>query len=268
MGIYLTIAMMIYGRTDDRLFHVLVEPEEAEHCHDFFHPYSRPRTLNYTDSSGSLKEFSTGSARIDLAEIPFVKLRILETPNIFGQYQNYSEIVSAVQDRLDFFRRAASAAIHIRPLREISNRIPIEVAGKTCYLEAGPGFIYALVAEHRVTHGTGLSPVMVTAADLRRVYRMLSGDRFIEGLEGTDLNFLFEWIDELGKERASLVEGFKKNFQVNVSRANRALRKANFPEEFRITNLNRALRGKSSEGAAYTIEVASDSIRLPHYALK
>jgi CRISPR-associated protein (TIGR02584 family) len=48
MSIYLTIAMMIYGRTDDRLFHVLVEPEEAEYCHDFFYPYGEPRTLSYT----------------------------------------------------------------------------------------------------------------------------------------------------------------------------------------------------------------------------
>jgi hypothetical protein len=130
-------------------------------------------------------------------------------------------------------------------------------------METGPGFIYALVAEHRVTHGTGLSPVMVTVADLRRVYRMLTGERYTDGLQGTDLNFLFEWIDELGKGRASLVEGFKKNIQVNVSRANRALRKANFPKEFRITNLKRALRGKASEGAAYTIEVASEAIHLP-----
>ncbi len=263
MSIYLTIAMMIYGRTDDRLFHVLVEPEEAEHCREFFYPYREPRTLAYTDNSGNRRRFFTKNVRIDLAEIPFVKLRILETPNIFGQYQNYSEIVSAVQDRLDFFRRAASADVHIRRLQEVGNRIPIEVAGRTCYMEAGPGLIYALVAWHRITKGTGLSPLTVTSDNLRSVYQMLTGERYTDGLQGTDLNFLFEWIDELGKGRASLVEGFKKNFQVNVSRANRALRKANFPKEFRITNLKRALRGKASEGAAYTIEVASEAIHLP-----
>ena len=74
---------------------------------------------------------------------------------------------------------------------------------------------------------------------------------------------MFEWIDELALGRPSLVQGFKQNFQVNVSRANRALRKAEFPVEFRITNLKRALRGKASEGAAYTIEVAGEAIHLP-----
>jgi CRISPR-associated protein (TIGR02584 family) len=263
MSIYLTIAMMIYGRTDDRLFHVLVEPEEAEHCREFFYPYRKPRTFTYIDNSGKRKKFFTKNARIDLGEIPFVKLRILETPNIFGQYQNYSEIVSAVQDRLDFFSRAASAAVHIRRLQAVGNRIPIEVAGKTCYMETGPGLIYAMVAWHRITKGTGLSPLTITSEDLKSVYRMLSGQRYTDGLQGTDLNFLFEWIDELSRGRASLVEGFKKNFQVNVSRANRALREANFPKEFRITNLKRALRGKASEGAAYTIEVAIEAIHLP-----
>ena len=57
-------------------------------------------------------------------------------------------------------------------------------------------------------------------------------------------------------------KGFKQNFQVNVLRTNRALRKAEFPMEFRITNLKRALRGKASEGAAYTIEVAGEAIHL------
>ena len=219
--------------------------------------------LTYTDVSGKRKRLATRNVRIDLGEIPFVRLRILETPNVFGQYQNYSEIVRAVQDRLDFFRRAASAHVHIHPLQAAGNRVPIEVAGKICYMETGPGLIYTLVARHRVTKGTGLSPSMVTSDDLKAVYYLLTGESYTDGLQGTDLNFLFEWIDELALGRPSLVKGFKQNFQVNVSRANRALRKAEFRMEFRITNLKLALRGKASEGAAYTIEVVGEAIHLP-----
>lgn len=193
----------------------------------------------------------------------FVKLQVLETANIFGQYKNYSEIVSAVQDRLDFYGRAAAADVYVRQLQSGSNRVPIEVAGKTCHLETGPGLIYALVARHRIAKGTGLSPAMVTSDDLKTIYRMLTGERYTDDLRDTDLNFLFEWIDELGRGRASLIEGFKRNFQVNVSRANSALRKADFPREFLIINLNRKLRGRASEGAAYTIELAGKSIHLP-----
>jgi hypothetical protein len=130
-------------------------------------------------------------------------------------------------------------------------------------METGPGLIYVLVARHRITKGSGLSPSMVTSDDLKMVYRLLTGESFTAGLQGTDLNFLFEWIDELGRGRASLVEGFKHNFQVNVSRANRALRRAGFPKDFCIINLNRKLRGRASEGAAYTIEVPSTTIHLP-----
>ena len=73
MSIYLTIAMMLYGRSEDRLFHVLIDPEEFEYCKEFFHPFKKPRKLNFTDRSGKRMRLSTANVRIELGEIPFVK---------------------------------------------------------------------------------------------------------------------------------------------------------------------------------------------------
>lgn len=140
MSIYLTIAMMLYGRKDDRLFHVLVNPEEFERCRDFFHPYRKPRELPLRDRDGTkIKTISTANVSIDLAEVPFVKLRLLDTSQLFGAYQKYSEIVSSVQERLEFLARAASSTVRIHPAQFNRARIPIEVGGRLCYLPTAQG---------------------------------------------------------------------------------------------------------------------------------
>jgi hypothetical protein len=58
MSLYLALAFQLYGRVDDRLYHVLV-PEEVERDPSFFFPTpERP-------------------VRIDLAELPYIRLRDL-----------------------------------------------------------------------------------------------------------------------------------------------------------------------------------------------
>src|SRR5260370_32766618 len=147
MSIYLTIAMMLYGRKDDRLFHVLVNPEEFELCKDFFHPYRSPRELPVRDREGTqVKTISTGNVRLDLAEVPFVKLRVLDTSQLFGANQKYSEIVASVQEKLEFLAKAASSNVRIHPAQFNRARIPIEVGERLCYLPTAQGFIYTLVA--------------------------------------------------------------------------------------------------------------------------
>jgi CRISPR-associated protein (TIGR02584 family) len=73
MGYYLGYALSLYGRPQDTLSHVLVsEPYESNR--EFFYPtpYERPIRVRRGDRE---QTFDCREAQVDLAEIPFVRLR-------------------------------------------------------------------------------------------------------------------------------------------------------------------------------------------------
>ncbi len=80
LGIYLTMAIMLCGRMQDRLYHVLVSKEFESGVPDFYYPppESRiyPKFVGIDESKKAIQvEISSEEARIDLAEIPFPRLR-------------------------------------------------------------------------------------------------------------------------------------------------------------------------------------------------
>ena len=70
MGFYLGYALSLYGRTQDRLSHVLVS-EPFESSWDFFYPSPDRRVINIPNKG----VFDTATAQVSLAIIPFVSLR-------------------------------------------------------------------------------------------------------------------------------------------------------------------------------------------------
>jgi len=74
MGVYASFAMQFYGREFDRLYHVLVWPPELEGAKDFYFPSPKKGEFTYHRGSDEIK-VSADEIRIDLAEIPFIRLR-------------------------------------------------------------------------------------------------------------------------------------------------------------------------------------------------
>lgn len=74
MSASLTLAAQMYGRPQDRLYHVLVSPE-FESNRDFYYPPRKSLSIEIMDKKGerSLKE--TRYAKITLVSIPFVSVR-------------------------------------------------------------------------------------------------------------------------------------------------------------------------------------------------
>jgi hypothetical protein len=70
MSAYMLLAFSLYGREKDRLYHVLVPPPFEDNP-QFFFPPQREQLIGI----GVGQVASTREARIDLAEIPFVRLR-------------------------------------------------------------------------------------------------------------------------------------------------------------------------------------------------
>lgn len=74
MSSCLTLAAQIYGRPQDRLYHVLVSPE-FESNRDFYYPPKVSRPIELRDAQGQPFYKETRFARVNLVHVPFFSVR-------------------------------------------------------------------------------------------------------------------------------------------------------------------------------------------------
>jgi CRISPR-associated protein Csx14 len=74
MSSCLTAAAQMYGRPQDRIYHVLVSPE-FESNRDFFYPPPMPADIWLRDKNGEPFSKSTSYAQVNLIFMPFVSIR-------------------------------------------------------------------------------------------------------------------------------------------------------------------------------------------------
>lgn len=99
MGYYLGYALSLYGRAQDRLSHVLVsEPFENNRSFYYPTPYPMPVTIRRGDKELT---YDARDAHIELAEIPFVRLRDGLPQALLAGQTRFSETVVAAQRALD-----------------------------------------------------------------------------------------------------------------------------------------------------------------------
>jgi CRISPR-associated protein (TIGR02584 family) len=120
MGFYVGYALSLFGRPQDRLSHVLVEPP-FESIFEFFYP--SPRTRFIRDRSN--QPVDARKARVHLGDIPFVRLRDSLPRNLLEGHAPFSDIVAEAQKalpplalRLEPATRtviAGGKAIHLQP---------------------------------------------------------------------------------------------------------------------------------------------------------
>jgi CRISPR-associated protein (TIGR02584 family) len=107
MSYYAAAAISLFGRDQDELSHVLVVPEQLEQCEGFWWPgQPEPTVAHRTEknANGAPVTYNTDPtrARVELALIPFVRLKRLLTEDAFpGGDVQYENVVAAVQDNLD-----------------------------------------------------------------------------------------------------------------------------------------------------------------------
>jgi len=96
MGFFLGYALSLFGRSQDRLSHVLVN-EPFESLRDFYFPPAEPRVLHTTAG----RPIHTADAKIMLAEIPFVRLRDGLPREALAHAAPFASLVSAAQLSID-----------------------------------------------------------------------------------------------------------------------------------------------------------------------
>jgi CRISPR-associated protein (TIGR02584 family) len=95
MGYYLGYALSLFGRPQDRLSHVLVSAPFETH-RDFYYPPKMPRLL--VDGNGNT--VSTAEAQVQLADIPFVRLREGMPASLVAGDASFSATVAAATRQL------------------------------------------------------------------------------------------------------------------------------------------------------------------------
>lgn len=96
MGFFLGYALSLFGRSQDRLSHVLVN-EPFESLREFYFPPAEPRVLH--TSAG--RPIHTADAQIMLAEIPFVRLRDGLPREALAHGAPFASLVSTAQLAVD-----------------------------------------------------------------------------------------------------------------------------------------------------------------------
>lgn len=141
MGFFAGYALSLCGRPQDRLSHVLVSPEFESH-REFFFPPREPRVL----ISHNQERVSTADAVVELADIPFVRLRD-RAPSALIEGGRFIEVVEAAQ------RLTVSPT-----LRVIAAERTIECAGETIVL---PPMRFAVYAWHALRTLEQAEPAVV-----------------------------------------------------------------------------------------------------------
>lgn len=112
MGILLAAALQLYGRPEDRLYHVLVSAEFESHP-EFFYKPRRPRKLS-TPRGPCL---DTKHASIELAEIPYIRLREFLPDAMLEGAQSFTQLVSDTQRHLELHLAFEPLVFHLRTHR-------------------------------------------------------------------------------------------------------------------------------------------------------
>lgn len=146
MGILLTAAMQLFGRPQDELSHVLVN-EEFETNSQFYYTPPIAQELEVKDFQGNVtKLISTKDAKIDLADIPFIRLRGVISSWLNQSGVNYSEFVKKAQEDLDLLQS-------VNELRLDLQHYTVTVENRTAILTPREFFIYLFFAQLRQKKG-------------------------------------------------------------------------------------------------------------------
>lgn len=256
MSIYLTTAMQLFGRAQDRLSHVLIS-EDFETHPEFFYKPPQPRELEIRDRQGNVRRVSTAEAQIHLADIPFIRLSGLRSDWLRDGKHSYGELVKSAQRDLDL-----SESLHELKLEMKARRISVAI----CQARLPPKefFIYSLFAHLRKEKlgrlGNGFVELdEITRDHLDAVFRrfhVISTDGRVRGIEEADLVSNHEFLGTLLKQMEKDYPALQENLRQTRAKINRKLAGKGLPARYLIESV-----GEYSE-TRYGLPASPDHINF------
>lgn len=96
MSFYLGSALQLFGRPWDKLYHVLVSPE-FESNPGFFYKPKKNKFIECRLANGRIKKLNTKYAKIELTELPFIRL----SGKLKLQGKSFKELIEECQKEID-----------------------------------------------------------------------------------------------------------------------------------------------------------------------
>lgn len=216
MSFYMGYAMSLLGRPDDDLCHVLVSPA-FENSGDFWWKPKEPRMVSVS-VDGLEQQRSTDEATIDVAQIPFARLRYLVPPKSLDNLDDFKELVTEANAGVDRQRvvltdsrlevRFGDQAVKLPPKQYAFYKILAEWRRDSCK-GAGPDGVGP-------THEGWLSMDDIAEHGKRAVHRFLEIIPDLPQARATNQRKRYEM-----KNEAEM----KKEFNQIISKSNKILEK-------------------------------------------
>ena len=215
MSFYMGYAMSLLGRYDDDLCHVLVSPV-FENSREFWWKPKNPRMIQ-VGPKGQEQCLSTEEAEIDVAPIPFVRLRYLIPEKSLNKLDDFQELVTE-----------ANAGVERQRIVLTDSRLEVQFGDQTVTLPPKLYAFYRMVAEWSEKSNKGAGPDGIgpnhegwlTIVDMAK-YDNLAVQRFLDIKDNlpqareTNTRSLYRMKDE---------NAMKKEFNQMISKINRELR--------------------------------------------
>ena len=237
MGFFAGYALTLYGRPQDRLSHVLVSSEFESHP-DFYYPTPYPRVIHTAPPTS--KPLDTRDATVELAEIPFLRLRARIEPVIQQAGISFYQAVAATQKQID--PPSIAADLETLPVFVLGDT-PISLPPVEC------AFYFWLLV--RLARGLELSCPAAGVYEPRFAKEFLSIHDCLLGQLGHD------------RTRERLADGMDKDFfEQTKSRLQNSIKRALLPEINPAPYLLE--RKRNQQRWIYTLQVDPQRIQLKH----
>lgn len=102
MSSYMALVMQMLGREQDKLYHVLLTPQEAEHHPEFFYPAPKTKMLKLPNG----RMFDSAKVKVELVEIPYVRLRERLPIELLDRRASFAELLQWTQAEIAALPRA------------------------------------------------------------------------------------------------------------------------------------------------------------------
>lgn len=136
MGSCLSLTAQLYGRPQDRIFHVLVTPE-FENNRDFYYPPNPPREITLFDNRRQPYQKNTSYAQVQLVPLPFFPMRDKISDPLLQQVETPSSLLMSLieEDKPQL-------------ILDLNSR---KIIWKNCELDISPALlaVYAFFAEQK-----------------------------------------------------------------------------------------------------------------------
>lgn len=194
MSSYMALVMQMLGREQDKLYHVLLTPPEAEHHAEFYFPAPVSHILPLADG----REFDSAKVKVELVEIPYVRLRERLPVEVLERRASFAELLQWTQAEIAALPRAPM--LQLAPKRRL-----VRIGGREIELPPIEFCLYWHFAERSQKRLPGIP---------REAY-----EQYFEKPEGSAFLAAASLKDLLAKYRAlDSAAGMLKRFEYSLQR--------------------------------------------------